>query len=89
MRTTVKNEHRRVSIATHKTMRRKKTAEVMKPSSRSLFQTIESLLKFADIMGKIRKSETLRLFHVHFFSEMSIQECILDILLNGPMRGDS
>ena len=43
----------------------KKATEAMKPSSRSMFQTIKGFLKFANIVKEVRMNEAMRLFHIN------------------------
>ena len=79
MRTSVKEKRGWIDTVTHKTMRQKKTIEMVEPSSRSLLQTIESFLKFANIMRIVKMCKPLELFHINFLSKMAMKEDILDV----------
>jgi hypothetical protein len=59
-----------IILASSKTKRGESMSKLLKPSSRSLFETIESLLEFADkvLVG----FKTWRLFHVHYFIEFTL-----------------
>lgn len=55
--------------------------ETLKPSKRSLFQTIQRLLKTINMIGKTRINETWRLSHENWFVKNPIEKGILDINL--------
>ena len=56
-------------------------SESLKPSSRGLFETIESLVKEVDMLRKGRINIALSLGHIHLFLENPMQKCITYIQL--------
>jgi hypothetical protein len=66
-----------------------KIIEMRVPGTRSLFEAIECLVEFVDMVRKLRMNEARRLSHVHIFREPSMQEGILNInMADGPTGGD-
>ena len=53
----------------------------LKPSSRSLFETIKSFMKKADMSWKSRINMTLRLSHIDLFLKNTMEKGIIDIQL--------
>lgn len=67
-----------------------KAFEYSEPNPRRLFETIESLMKFTNIIGASRINEALWLFHIDNFTEISMKECIIDVKLTKcPVLGES
>jgi hypothetical protein len=58
-----------------------KWAKLLKPGLRSLFETIDSLVKLTDMGRMLRINKTRRLSHENRLLKKAIQEGILDIKL--------
>ena len=65
---TAVNKHRRVNHATDETMRQEEIAETMNPSTRGLFQPVNSLFETKNIVRLIQMNKTRQWFHINFLS---------------------
>ena len=75
------DKHRGVRGRTNETMRQMKTARFMEPSSRDLFEVINSFLEFTYMTRKVRVNKPRRLSHINFLSQSAIKKSILDVQL--------
>jgi hypothetical protein len=81
------NEKRGVNQGGHKTKFQQDGWETSKPSLRSLFKSIDGLVKAANMIWFGGIKESLGLLHVHLLHERAIEEGIGDIQLpNGPIK---
>ena len=55
MRINARNKHEGINMTMYKTLRQKKITEMMKRSSKSLFQTIYGLFQFIDKLKKLNE----------------------------------
>ena len=84
------HKHRYVHLTADKTIRRKETVEFMKPHSRSLFQPINNLFEFANMMWIVRMDKAWRLFYIDFLCLNAMKKNIFDIQLsNSPPKSYS
>jgi hypothetical protein len=58
------------------------SCEALKPSSRSLLESINRLLKLADMLRLVGRHITRRLHHVYLFFQNPMKECIPHIKLS-------
>ena len=90
MKIIMKSEHGRIRLTVRKVMCEHKTTKKVKPSTWSLFQAIDSLLKATHMSRKMRINKGRSLRHEDFFSKETMKKCILNIKLTiGPMIGNS
>jgi hypothetical protein len=76
-------------VRAHETEFQEAITETRVPGTGSLFEAIECLVKFANMVRKRRMNKAGRLSYVHIFKESSMQEGILNINLEDwPSRGD-
>jgi len=78
------NKDKSVGLATYNTRRQKKTIEFVKPSTRSLFESI-SLFKLTNMLWIIRINQPMRLFHVNFLYQNAMKEGIFDEQLSNRL----
>lgn len=66
-------------MAANKTICKQEGTKLLEPHTWCLFQTIKSLRQLANMSGKLRISEAMRLFHVDGFSKVPMKKCVFDI----------
>jgi len=55
-----------------------------------LFQSVDGLVKAADMIREVRILKPLRLLHENLFLKIAVEKCIGDVqLMNGPVEVNS
>jgi hypothetical protein len=86
----VKKKKRHICLGSDKSQLEKLRAKTGKPGTGSLFETIKSLVKLANVSRVCRIGKARMLRHIHIFIKKSMQKCILYINLSKiPILGDS
>ena len=85
----MKRKHGWIWLTAWEAIYEQKTTKAMKPSPRSLFQTIDRLFNETYMCRKMRINKARRLSHVNFFRKETMKGCILNInLKNIPVIGN-
>ena len=64
----------------------KELLEFVEPSTRSLFELVESFLQLANVRGEGVIDEAARLFHIDILMKITIEEGVVDVkLVEGPV----
>lgn len=77
-----KNEERGIDFRCCEAIVNQLGAELSKPGTWGLLETIYCLVQFTDIVRMSKVHKTLRLLHIHFMREISMQKYILNIQLS-------
>ena len=83
-------EKRSVGVRKSKSNANKHIMKLFKPSLRSLFESIQSSMKFTNLVKMRIVDKTRRLFHVYDFFKKAMEKSIIKIkLAHGPFVRDS
>ena len=84
-----KDEHGGVILTTNKAICEQKATKMMKPSSRDLFESINSIYNATHMMRVMRVNKTRGLTHVNLLVKDVMEKSILSFkLMDGPMTMD-